>query len=199
MTKMRIIPLSLLLIMSLYTAVARNVNPAPVCELLDRVGGEGTSERIVTMVDEKLSSEGKDVFVIGSRKGLPLVKGSSISALTAGIGWYLNHYVNVNISWNNLTTDMKSLAFPVPEQEDRHECSADYRYYLNYCTFSYSMAFWTEDRWLKEVDWMALHGINMPLMLVGADVVWRNVCRELGYSDKDISDYIAGPGFKHGG
>ena len=78
---MRIIPLILLLIMSLYTAVARNVNPAPVCELLDRVGGEGTSERIVTMVDEKLSSEGKDVFVIGSRKGLPLVKGSSISAL----------------------------------------------------------------------------------------------------------------------
>ena len=148
------------------------------------------------MVDEKLSSEGKDVFVIGSRKGLPLVKGSSISALTAGIGWYLNHYVNVNISWNNLTTDMKSLAFPVPEQEDRYECSADYRYYLNYCTFSYSMAYWTEDRWLKEVDWMALHGINMPLMLVGADVVWRNVCRELGYSDKDISDYIAGPGFQ---
>ena len=49
---------------------------------------------------------------------------------------------------------------------------------------------------MKEVDWMALHGVNMPLMLVGADVVWRNVCRELGYTEEDISEYIAGPGFQ---
>ena len=196
MMNLRIIPVILLAVFSFCSAAARSMNPAPVCGLLDRVGGKGMSERIVTIVDEKLSSEGKDIFVISSRRGCPMIMGNSMSALTAGIGWYLNHYVHVNISWNSLTADMKDLVFPVPEHEDRHECSADYRYYLNYCTFSYSMAFWTEDRWLKEVDWMALHGINMPLMLVGADVVWRNVCLELGYSDKEISDYIAGPGFQ---
>jgi alpha-N-acetylglucosaminidase len=36
---------------------------------------------------------------------------------------------------------------------------------LNYCTFNYSMSWWDWDRWEKEIDWMALHGINMPLAI----------------------------------
>lgn len=175
---------------------AHIVNPRPVCELIDRVGGKGTSKRIITIVDENMSSDGRDVFVLSSRHGRPLIKGSSLSALTAGLGWYFNHYLHGNVSWSSLSIDMGEMIFPIPRKEERHECSADYRYYLNYCTFSYSMAFWSEERWMQEVDWMALHGVNMPLMLVGTDVVWRNVCLELGYSEQEISKFIAGPGFQ---
>ncbi|MBO7301728.1 MAG: hypothetical protein J6U58_03365, partial [Bacteroidaceae bacterium] len=57
------------------------------------------------------------------------------------------------------------------------------------------MAFWTWDRWQKEIDWMALHGINAPLNLVGLDVVTRKFLKELGVSENDIDAYIAGPGF----
>lgn len=174
----------------------RVVNPRPVRELLDRVGGKGTSGRIVTVLDERLSDDGKEVFLISSSKGRPMVKGSSISAITSGIGWYLNHYVHANISWNSLSLNMSDMTFPIPEKEERHFCHAEYRYYLNYCTFSYSTFPWSEERWLKEVDWMALHGVNMPLMLVGTDVVWRNVCLELGFSEEEISRFIAGPAFQ---
>ncbi|MBQ5644542.1 MAG: alpha-N-acetylglucosaminidase, partial [Bacteroidaceae bacterium] len=79
--------------------------------------------------------------------------------------------------------------------EEKHVSSAAYRYDFNTCTFSYSMAFWTWDRWQKEIDWMALHGINAPLNLVGLDVVTRKFLRELGVSESDINAYIAGPGF----
>ena len=32
---------------------------------------------------------------------------------------------------------------------------------------SYSMAFWNWTRWEQELDWMALHGINLPLAFTG--------------------------------
>ena len=171
-------------------------NPSQVSALLDRIGGEGTSARIDTKVKRSLSKDGKDVFEISSKKGKPYIEGSSLSALTTGIGWYLNHYAHINLSWNNLSTNLSSIHLPVPQTTERRECSAVYRYYLNYCTYSYSMAFWTRERWEQEIDWMALHGINIPLALVGTDVVWKNVLAEAGYKREDIDKFVAGPGFQ---
>lgn len=57
------------------------------------------------------------------------------------------------------------------------------------------MAFWDWERWEKELDWMALHGINLPLALTGTETVWRNVLLQLGYSAEEIGKFIAGPGF----
>ena len=163
---------------------------------VDRVAGKGVSEKIVLRVDEKLSPEGKDVFVISADGDRPVVTGSSLSAATAGFGWYLNRYVHVNISWNGLTVNLSGEKLPLPQAPERRACDASLRYYLNYCTLSYSCAFWTEDRWMKEIDWMALHGINMPLMPVGVDAVWRNVLLRLGCTEKEIAEFIAGPGFQ---
>lgn len=163
---------------------------------VDRVCGDGVSERIFIGTDSSLGDGGHDVFVISSRDGKPSVVGSGVSAATAGLGWYLNHYVHVNISWNGLTADLRDTVLPLPEIPERRECWAEWRYYLNYCTYSYTCAFWTEERWMKEVDWMALHGINMPLMALGTDVVWRNVLRDLGCDETEISSFIAGPGFQ---
>ena len=181
---------------ALFAASAKETNPAAVSALLDRIGGAGTSARFVTEVDAALSADGKDVFVITARDGKPCIQGNSISAVTTGINWYLNHYAHVNLAWNRLTADLSAATLPVPGSEERHACTADYRYYLNYCTFSYSMAFWTWERWQQEIDWMALHGIHMPLALVGADVVWKNVLEQLGYSLSEINAFIAGPGFQ---
>lgn len=163
---------------------------------VDRVCGDGVSERIFIGTDSSLGDGGHDVFVISSRDGKPSVVGSGVSAATAGLGWYLNHYVHANISWNGLTADLRDTVLPLPEIPERRECRAEWRYYLNYCTYSYTCAFWTEERWMKEVDWMALHGINMPLMALGTDVVWRNVLRRLCCGDGEIAEFIAGPGFQ---
>lgn len=48
------------------------------------------------------------------------------------------------------------------------------------------MAFWDWDRWEKEIDWMALHGINIPLAVTGAEAVWYNVLDKLGYTKTEI-------------
>lgn len=172
-------------------------NPQAVTALLNRIGGSGTSDKIVTVVDETLSKNGKDIFVITAQDGKPCIKGNCILAVTTGINWYLNHHAHVNLTWNQLTADLSAVDFPVPSGEETHTCTADLRYYLNYCTYSYSCALWTTERWLQEIDWMALHGINMPLMLVGLDAVWYDLyTQEYGYTAAEVSEHVAGPAFQ---
>ena len=190
-----------LLVVALFTAL--NVQAqAPVATpkeaitgLLNRIGGNGAADRFEIVIDASLAENGKDVFIITSQNGKPCIKGNNQLSVATGINWYLNHYAHINLTWNNLTTDLVNATLPVPTQEEKHVCNTTYRYDFNTCTFSYSMAFWTWDRWQKEIDWMALHGINAPLNLVGLDVVTRKFLRELGVSENDINAYIAGPGF----
>ena len=194
---------------------AEVVNPEAVSNFLSRILGQRTTDNgqqlIVTILDENLAQQLKansqqptaknqqpDAFIITSKDGKPCVKGNSVLAITTGVNWYLNHYAHINISWSQLTIDdVENYVFPIPEKEERHICSADYRYYLNYCTFSYSMSVWTWERWEKEIDWMALHGINMPLQIVGLDVVWKRLLTEYyNYTAEEANDFIAGPCFQ---
>jgi len=176
---------------------AAEENPQVLRDFLNRIGGEGTADRFETVVDAALSTGGKDVFVITAKGGKPCIKGNTRLAVTTGINWYLNHTAHINLAWNRLTADLVSATLPVPSGEERHACSVDYRYYLNYCTFSYSMSTWTWERWQQEIDWMALHGINMPLQIVGLDVVWKKLLTEhLGYSSSAANKFIAGPCFQ---
>ena len=57
------------------------------------------------------------------------------------------------------------------------------------------MAFWDWERWEKEIDWMALHGVNLPLAITGTETVWYNVLQKLGYNKTEINEFISGPGF----
>lgn len=195
----RAIAITLLLVCfaSLPSWATETQNPSAVTSLLNRIGGSGTADRFVTIVDESLAENGKDVFVITSQDGKPCIKGNTILAVTTGINWYLNHNAHVNLAWNNLTTDLSAVTLPTPTSEEKHTCSVDYRYYLNYCTFSYSMSTWTWERWQQEIDWMALHGINMPLQIIGLDVVWKNLLtKDYGYTSDEANNFIAGPCFQ---
>lgn len=176
---------------------AQETNPQALTGLLDRIGGTGTADRFVTVVDPSLSTNKRDVFIITADNGKPCIKGNTVLAAATGINWYLNHHARVNLAWNRLTADLSGVSLPVPEGQERHTCNADYRYYLNYCTFSYSMSTWTWERWQQEIDWMALHGINMPLQIVGLDAVWFNLLtKDLGYSAAEAGKFVAGPCFQ---
>ena len=164
-----------------------------IAGLLERIGGRGAAERFVWEIRPEMSPTGCDVFEIASRDGKPYVAGSSALAVATGIGWYLNHTACVNLTWNRPHADLARLTLPLPKGKERREARVAWRYYLNYCTFSYSTAFWDWERWQQEIDWMALHGVNMPLAAVGTDVVWRNVLHELGYTQAEIDRFIAGP------
>ena len=122
------------------------------------------------------------------------VKGDSWVSIATGVNWYLKHYCGIHITWNNPAAKLPA-TLPRVEKPERHETSLTLRYDFNYCTFSYTMAFWDWERWQQEIDWMALHGVNLPLAVVGEECVWRNMLLKMGYSKQEVNDFIAGPAF----
>ncbi len=70
-----------------------------------------------------------------------------------------------------------------------------HRAYLNPCTFGYTTPFWEWPRWEREIDWMALHGIDMPLAMEGQEFVWRQLWADAGLSETELDAYFCGPAF----
>lgn len=163
---------------------------SPITGLLERID-KGASRKFVI---ERLKGE-KDFFELDQKGNKVVVRGNNYVSIATGINWYLKYYAGINLSWNGMQADLPEVLPPVLKKE-RHETDLKLRYDFNYCTFSYSMAFWDWKRWEQEIDWMALHGINLPLAMVGTDVVWKDVLEELGYTREEINAFIAGPGFQ---
>lgn len=162
-----------------------------VNNLIQRVSNN-TARNIETEIVK--SENDKDYFEIDSKGGDIIVRGNNISSITTGFNWYLKYVAGIHISWNNLTQNFPE-TLPLPEKPIRKETDQYLRYYLNYCTFSYSMAFWDWSRWEKEIDWMAMHGINLSLSITGNEVVWYNLLKRLNYTSEEINEFIAGPAF----
>jgi alpha-N-acetylglucosaminidase len=57
------------------------------------------------------------------------------------------------------------------------------------------MSWWDWDRWEKEIDWMALNGINMPLAITGQNSVWKKVYKSLGFSEEELKGFFSGPAY----
>ena len=161
----------------------------PVKEMLDRIDRDASDKFIL-----ELSDDGRDFFELDSKEDKVVIRADNYVNMAAGVNWYLKYYAGIHLSWNCMTAELPDTLPAVPEKERRHT-DLPRRYYLNYCTYSYSMAFWDWDRWQQEIDWMALHGINMPLAATGMECVWMNVLQRLGYSRQEILDFIAGPAF----
>ena len=166
-----------------------------ITALLNRIGGEGAADKFTIVINDELAEGGKDVFIITNDGSKPCIKGNNQLSVAAGINYYLNHYAHINLAWNNPKTNLVDATLPTPDGEDKHVCNTTYRYNFNSNAFSYSMAFWSWERWQQEIDWMALHGINAPLNIVGVDVVTRNFLKAIGTSDDVINNYIAGPAY----
>ncbi|EYU29516.1 hypothetical protein MIMGU_mgv1a0184371mg, partial [Erythranthe guttata] len=58
-----------------------------------------------------------------------------------------------------------------------------------------TFAWWDWERWEKEIDWMALQGINLPLAFTGQEAIWQKVFQKFNISGSDLSDFFGGPGF----
>ena len=187
--RIRFVLILLLFVAGMGSAVGK---PLQVEALADRVT-EGTAKgKFVFQLRPDVN--GKDYFDIADEHGKVLITGNSELSLATGLNWYLKYVAGIHLTWNNLTQKLPRV-LPLPKEHIHQETTMKDRYYLNYCTYSYSMAFWDWNRWEKEIDWMALHGVNMPLSLTGMETVWRNLLRRVGYSDDEIGRFISGPGF----
>lgn len=140
------------------------------------------------------SGTNEDFFEISSEKEKIYIKASNTVSLASGLNWYLKYYCYCSFSFCGNQVELPA-KLPVVDKKLRKATPLTYNFYMNYCTFSYTAAFWDWKRWEREIDLMALNGITTPMAMVGAEVVWRNTLRQFNYTDKEIKDFICGPGY----
>ena len=151
--------------------------------------------RAASFVIEGMPAEqGRDVFEVESRDGRVVLRGSSGVAVASALNWYLEHVVGTTVA-----IPLRPITLPasLPVVPSRAHVVTPYqlRYFFNYCTFSYTMAWWDWAEWERMIDWMALKGINMPLSATGQEGTWRLVLRDMGFSERQIGEFLVGPAY----
>ncbi len=154
------------------------------------VPGHGGDFELASIPD----SAGHDVFEVAGDRGKVVLRGSSGVAIASALNWYLEHVAGADVELPLVPVRLPS---PLPVVDHAVHIATPYRlrYMFNYCTFSYSMAWWDWTDWQRIIDWMALKGINAPLAITGEEGTWRAVLRDMGFSHAQIADFLVGPAY----
>jgi len=175
------------------------------CKYKDSIDGdvspeEAIIERILPdyasnfIVEVDAAALDTDWFEIESKEDKIVLRGNNGGSIASALYYYLKEYTHCQITWNGTNLKLPKQLPKVPVLVHK-KTPYNYRYYLNYCTFNYSMSWWDWERWEKEIDWMALHGINMPLAITGQEYIWDEVYKSYGFSDEDLDSFFSGPSY----
>ena len=181
-------PTPLLLPLVLVSAAAQPVEePRAVLRRLIGARADDIALRL-----ESGSAKG-DWFAYQASGGKLTIAASSKVALCSGFYQYLKAKGLGMSTWSGKRIDLP------PKWPDAPRTSAStpfrFRQYFNVVTYGYSMPYWSWERWEKELDWMALHGVNMPIALVGTEAIGTRVWRSLGVTRPEIDAFYTGPAF----
>ena len=184
MKKAKFIALILLLFCS-SNMLAQEVSSA--YEVLNRVLGKKQPPITLTIRQDK----GNNYFSHQVKDGKLEIQASSNVALCRGFYDYVkkNHWGLYSWSGNNIQVPTTLSDQPL------HKVVTPFKnhYYFNVVTYGYTMPYWDWERWEKEIDWMALHGMDMPLALVANEAISARVWTKLGLTEKEIQEYFVGP------
>lgn len=135
----------------------------------------------------------KDTYSIEDINGKILICGNNANSLAVALNYYLNNYCNTSVSWYAEVPVVMPETMPKVGSKITSTARVDRRFFLNYCTYGYTMPYWDWKQWERIIDWMALNGINMPLAITGQEAVWFNVLQQLGMTPDEIRSYFVGP------
>ncbi len=135
-----------------------------------------------------------DYFFVTADKGVVTISANCYISAFHGIYCYLKKYCWVQLSWcGNRSIKLDKLV--MFDGEYKKKIEQKFRVYMNYCTLDYSMCWWDFKRWEKEIDFMAMNGINMPLAVIGSEAVLFETLLDFGFSEREALDSISGPAF----
>lgn len=122
-----------------------------------------------------------------------VIEGNNANSMAMGLNYYLKQYCLTEVSWYRNEPIMLPEVMPAIDDTVSVTALVPRRFFLNYCTFGYTMPWWSWQDWEHFIDWMALNGINLPLAITGQEAIWYNVWSKLGLTDEEIRTYFTGP------
>ncbi|XP_065053956.1 alpha-N-acetylglucosaminidase-like isoform X1 [Rhopilema esculentum] len=187
-----------ILLCNLAITSSENTEKQNVEDLIARILPDRTKEFSIVIDKEYFDDENVvhlDSFEFHTvNKSILQITATSGVAAAWGFNHYLKYFCNAHISWSgsqlNVSKTLPAVSKPVKVSSPNR-----YRYYQNVCTSSYSFVWWNWSRWEKEIDWMALNGINLPLAFTAQEEIFRRVYKELGVTQNELDEHFAGPAF----
>ncbi len=136
-------------------------------------------------------AEGQDYFSHEVRKGVLTVSGSTPVTVCRGFYDYVkqNGYGLLTWSSNNISLPKKLAEQPLRKVVTPFE----HRVYMNVVTMGYTHPFKDWKGWEQELDWMAMHGFDMPLSPIGSEAIFARVWRDMGLTEEEINEFVTGP------
>lgn len=159
--------------------------------IIGRTIGEEYTEQFDLRLDRRLK---EDYFSVASLKDKIVLTSNSGVGLASAFNCYLKEICNCHISRYGNQVKLPKTLPSVNGKIDR-TTNFKYRYAYNYCTHSYSMAFWNEEQWQKEIDFLAINGVNLVLDILGMEEVYRRFLTKLGYRHREVKNFITGPSY----
>ncbi|VDI13118.1 alpha-N-acetylglucosaminidase, partial [Mytilus galloprovincialis] len=130
-----------------------------------------------------------------NENGTITIGGSTGVAVAMGLYYYLTNYCTVN-NWAGQQLDIPKELPKLPKSGVTVSANDRFRYYQNVCTVSYSFVWYKWEDWEKQLDWMALHGLNLPLAFTGQEAIFQRVYMKMGMTMKDMQTHFGGPAFQ---
>ncbi|MGP3915328.1 alpha-N-acetylglucosaminidase TIM-barrel domain-containing protein [Nonomuraea sp. 10N515B] len=160
----------------------------------------GLAHRVLGPVAESVrfaSSAAHDgaprAYAYEAKGGVLTVAATDGVSASVALHHYLREHCGRSVGWDTVLP-LRLTSFP---DAPLRQGSARVRegYYFNFCTFSYTMPYWDWADWEREIDWMALHGITMPLAITGHEAALHAAYSLLGLDDDRIRSFLGGPGY----
>ncbi|KAK3086286.1 hypothetical protein FSP39_016333 [Pinctada imbricata] len=163
-------------------------------QLVQRVLKDRAADFIVS-VDPNITTSENDAFIARSKDGKVEIVGTTGVAVAMGLYYYLVNYCNCQITWGGQQLNIPSPLPTLPAEGLNITANDKFRFYQNVCTVSYSFAWYDFEDWEKQIDWMALHSINMPLAYTGQEAIFQRVYMKMGFTMDDLQHHFGGPAF----
>jgi len=159
--------------------------------LIDRITGEGSSERFILETIPADEETGNDVYEIAwdSAEKKPVLRGNDGVSLATAYNYYLKYFAYLDFPYVGACDLKLPEEMPVVDREIRIVFPYEYRHYFNEnCEYKYTVDLYGEAEWQHRIDWMAMNGFNMFLLDLGEHAVWYNARTDLGLSDAAIRE-----------
>lgn len=133
-----------------------------------------------------------DTYTVEAKGGHATVTGTNANTMAVGLNYYLKYVCRTTVSW--LVSSPVVMPEKLPDTKKLSQTArCGNRFFLNYCTYGYTMPWWQWADWERLIDWMALNGVNLPLANTGAEEIAYRVFTGLGLTDTEVRSFFTGP------
>ncbi|EOR96775.1 Alpha-N-acetylglucosaminidase [Arcticibacter svalbardensis MN12-7] len=121
------------------------------------------------------------------------IRGNTAISITKGFYDYLKETNQGMVTWSGKNAHIQSPW--IAAKKKKVVSPYQYHYYFNVVIHGYTTPYWDFSRWQQELDWMALHGMDMPLINGAYEAILIRVFKKLGLSEAAIDGFFTGPAY----